>query len=174
VLLIGAAVTGVSMWLFAGSGWLLAAFGLVFGALALPCYAIAAAHAYDKTALSDMVPTAATILLANAAGAVIGPLLAPLVMDALGPRSLFLFIALVEAGLAGYVFYRIKVQAPPTAPEKTEFDLASTAPVGAVVTSEVPNPDDPLVVVPEPYPPPETEMPAAEAPAADMTAHKPL
>jgi hypothetical protein len=28
-----------------------------FGALALPCYSLAAAHAYDKTPNSEMVPT---------------------------------------------------------------------------------------------------------------------
>lgn len=168
VLLIGAAVTGILLWLFATNGMLLVGFGLAFGALALPAYALAAAHTYDKTALSEMVPTAATILLANAVGAVIGPLLAPPVMDALGPRSLFLFIAVVELALAGYVFYRTKVQPSLSPPEKTEFDLAATAPVGAVVTSETPNPDDPLVVVPEPYPPPEAEMPAAEVPPSEV------
>ncbi len=94
-------MTGILIWLFAQSGLLLVAFGLLFGALALPCYSLAAAHAYDKTLLSDMVPTAATILLANAVGAVIGPLLASLVMAELGPRSLFLFTAVVQAALAG-------------------------------------------------------------------------
>ncbi len=170
VLLIGAAATGVAIWLFARNGLLLLALGLMFGGLALPGYSLAAAHAYDKTSLADMVPTAATILLANAVGAVIGPLLAALVMDALGPRALFLFTAVVEAALAAYVFYRIRVQSALTAPEKTEFDLASTAPVGAVVTSETPNPMDPSVAMPEPYPPEaETTMPAAEAPPAETT-----
>lgn len=164
-MLIGASVSGVLLWQFATSPLLLVTFGFVYGALALPGYALAAAHAYDKTDLADMVPTAATVLLANAAGAAIGPLLAPLVMDAWGPRSLFLFTGVLEAALAAYVFYRIKVQPPLSPPEKTEFDLAATAPVGAMVTSETPNPEDPLVVVPEPYPPvPEEGMPAAEAP----------
>lgn len=170
VLLIGTTVSGLLLWLFADTGLLLVGFGFVYGALALPGYAVAAAHAYDKTDLADVVPTAATVLLANAVGAVIGPLLAPLVMEELGPRSLFLFNAAVAAALAGYVFHRTRVQPTLAPPEKTEFDLAATAPVGAVVTSEMPNPDDPLVVVPEPYPPPpETEMPAAEAPPVAVT-----
>ena len=110
-LLIGAAVIGVLLWLFARNGWLLLSFGVLFGALALPCYSLAAAHAYDKTAASDMVPTAATILLANAVGAAIGPLIASLVMAALGPRALFLFTAAAQGLLAVYVFYRTTVQA---------------------------------------------------------------
>ena len=153
-LLIGAALTGVLLWMFARNGWLLLTFGLLFGALALPCYSLAAAHAYDKTAVSDMVPTAATILLANAIGAAIGPLPASLVMDALGPRALFLFTAAAQGLLAVYVFYRTTVQAPLAAPEKTGFDLAAAAPVGAVVTGEQLDPLDPSVVVPEHYVPP--------------------
>lgn len=145
---IGAAVTGVLLWLTAASGILLMVFGLLFGALALPCYSLAAAHAYDKTAHGDLVPTAATILLVNALGAVIGPLLAAAVMAALDPRALFLFTALAQGLLAAYVAYRIAVQSSLTAAEKTDFDLAATAPVGAMVTGEA-DPSDSSVVVPD-------------------------
>jgi MFS family permease len=151
-LLIGAALTGVLLWLFAATGPLLLIFGFVFGALALPCYSLAAAHAYDKTPVSDTVPTAATILLANACGAVVGPLLASIMMVLEGPRALFLFTAAVQALLAAYVFYRTTVQAALSGPEKTDFDLAATAPVGAVVTGETLDISDPSVVMPESYP----------------------
>jgi MFS family permease len=160
-LLIGAAVTGVLIWLFAGTGRLLLAFGFLFGALTLPCYSLAAAHAYDTTPASETVPTAATILLANALGASIGPLLASAFMAALGPRALFLFTAVAQALLAMFVFYRTTVQPSLTTPEKTDFDLAATAPVGAMVTGETPDPADPSVVVPEPYVPPASDEAAA-------------
>lgn len=156
-LLIGASVTGLLLWLFAGNGVLLLIFGFLFGALTLPCYSLAAAHAYDKTPASETVPTAATILLANALGAATGPLLASAFMAALGPRALFLFTAIAQALLAAYVFYRTTVQASLTSPEKTDFDLAATAPVGAMVTGETPDPADPSVAVPEPYPPPASD-----------------
>jgi MFS family permease len=152
-LLIGSAVAGLLLWLLAASGPLLLIFGLLFGALALPCYSLAAAHAYDKTPISEMVPTAATILLANALGAVVGPLLASAVMAAQGPRALFLFTAVAQGLLAAYVFYRTTVQSSLSTPEKTDFDLAATAPVGAMVTGEMPDPADPSVIVPVPYPP---------------------
>jgi MFS family permease len=152
-LLIGAAMTGIMLWLFASTGPLLLTFGFLFGALVLPGYALAAAHAYDKTPAADMVPTAATILLANACGAVIGPLLGAGTMALAGPRALFLFTAVTHSLLAAYVFYRITVQAALTAPEKTGFDLAATAPVGAMVTGETLDPLDPSVAVPETYTP---------------------
>jgi MFS family permease len=158
VLLIGAAVTGLILWLFAATSTLLLIFGFLFGALSLPTYALAAAHAYDKTPVSDTVPTAATILLANACGAAVGPLLASFTMVLQGPRALFLFTAVVQGALAAYVFYRTTVQAALSESEKTDFDLAATAPVGAVVTGDTPNLLDPLVVMPETYPPPEDDM----------------
>ncbi len=135
-LLIGAAAANLALWLVAASGTLLLGFGFLFGALALPGYSLAAAHAYDKTPKNDTVPTAATILLANGLGAMIGPLPASAFMSVEGPRALFLFAAITQALLAIFVFNRMRVQASLAPPEKTEFDLATTAPVGAVVAPD--------------------------------------
>jgi MFS family permease len=159
-LLIGAALTGIALWLVAASAAALLSFGFLFGALALPCYSLAAAHGYDKTPSSDMVATAATILLANALGSVIGPLAASALMSGVGPRGLFLFTAIVQMLLAGYVFYRIRVQASLSAPDKTGFDLVTTAPVGTVATRETLDPTDPSIVAPEGYtaPPPNNDV----------------
>ncbi|HVU19593.1 MAG TPA: MFS transporter [Rhizomicrobium sp.] len=150
-LLAGAALTGIALWLFAATGPLLLIFGFAFGALALPGYSLAAAHAYDKTPASTMVATAATVLLANGLGSVLGPLIATLFITAEGPRRLFLYTALVQIALAAYVFYRTRVQATLTEVDKTSFDLATTAPVGGVVISETLDPNDPSVAVPEGY-----------------------
>jgi MFS family permease len=154
VLLVGAALAGVALWMFADTNALLLGIGLLFGALALPGYSLAAAHAYDKTPVRDTVPTAATILLVNACGAVIGPLIASETMALAGPRALFLFTAVTQSLLAAYVFYSIKMHAATATPEKTGFDLAATAPIGAVVTAEALDLTHPSVAVPETYTPP--------------------
>jgi MFS family permease len=150
-LLIGAALTGVALWLLAATGTLMLMFGFLFGALALPGYSLAAAHAYDKTPTEDMVATAATVLLVNGIGSVLGPLAATAFITPDGPRRLFLFTALVEAALAVYVFYRTRVKAPIKTAEKTSFDLATTAAVGGVAISSTLDPADPSVAVPEGY-----------------------
>jgi MFS family permease len=157
-LLCAAAVVSLVLWFFAPMGALLVGLGFLFGATALPSYSLAAAHGYDRTPNSEMVATAATMLLANGAGAVIGPLIASWMMLAGGPRALFLFEALALAALASFVYYRTTVQAPMAQPEKTDFDLAATSPVGAVVPTEQLDPADEMVAVPEAYPP-EGEMP---------------
>ncbi|MGY4475463.1 MFS transporter [Bradyrhizobium sp. USDA 3364] len=151
VLLIGAAVAGVASWLISASGTTLLLFGILFGALALPGYSLAAAHAYDKTPASDVVPIAATILLTNGFGSVVGPLIAAIFMSAAGPRALFLFTAIAQALLAAYVFYRTRVQTSLASTRKTEFDLATTALVGTVVTHDALDPADPSIVIPEGY-----------------------
>ncbi|HEX5779615.1 MAG TPA: MFS transporter [Xanthobacteraceae bacterium] len=157
-LLVGSGAVSLVLGLFAPMGTALAALGFLFGALAMPGYSMAAAHGYDKTAREDMVPTGATMLLANGLGSMSGPIAAAGVMSFAGPRSLFLFIAGTQVALAGFVFYRTKVQAPPAQPDKTDFDLATTSQVGAVTPTEELNPADEYVVAPEPYaPPPEEE-----------------
>jgi MFS family permease len=148
VLLAGAVATGFALWLLSASGNLLLVLGALFGALALPGYSLAAAHGYDKTPPSDMVATAATILLANGLGSIAGPPIAAMLMTRQGPGALFLFTAVVEALLAAYILYRIRVQVSLEPPEKTGFDLGATPPMGAVVTHGPPNPQDPLVAVP--------------------------
>ncbi len=156
-LLVGAAITSLLLWVFAPTGMPLVLLGFLFGALVLPTYSLAAAHGYDKTASEDMVPTAATMLLANGLGAVGGPVVAAALMSYAGARALFLFMAVALALLAGFVFYRTTVQAPPLQPDKTDFDLATTASVGAVVPTEELNPADDYVAVPETYVPEEPE-----------------
>ena len=139
-LLISASVVGFLLWLTAASGSILILFGLLFGALALPTYSLAAAHAYDRTPASETVPTAATILLANAAGAVIGPLIASAIMGAVDPRALFLFTSATHALLAAYVFYRTKVQSSAAADEKVGFGMAASTPVTTMSTGETSDP----------------------------------
>lgn len=151
VLLAGAMTTSFALWLLPASGGVLLGLGALFGALALPGYSLAAAHGYDKTPAAEVVATAATILLASGLGSIAGPPIAALLMAEQGPRTLFLFAAVVQALLAAYLLYRIRVQASLEPPQKTGFDLGATAPIGGVVTHSIPSPEDPLVAVPEPY-----------------------
>jgi MFS family permease len=123
-------------------------FALLFGMSTLPTYSIAAAHAYDHATPGTYVETAAGILLTNAAGAIVGPLLASTLMTHAGTSTLFLFTAIVQASLAAFAFTRLGKRAAPATADKTEFDLAATAPVGVVVPPEPLDPNDPNVATP--------------------------
>jgi hypothetical protein len=114
----------------------------------LPTYSIAAAHAYDHAAPGTYVETAAGILLTNASGAIVGPLLAATLMEQAGTSTLFLFTALAQASLAAFAFTRLGRRAAPATADKTEFDLAATAPLGGVMSPEPLDPNDPNVATP--------------------------
>src|SRR5690606_22727158 len=80
-LLVTAAVFGI---LFAflpipKEGWFVLA--VLFGAAIAPTYSVSAAHAYDHAPRDAMVETAAGLFIASAAGSVIGPLVASLMME---------------------------------------------------------------------------------------------
>ena len=93
------------------------------------------------------MPTAATILLVNGAGAAIGPLLATAVMTPDGPRAAVPVHRRGAGPARSLRLYRTRVQSPQPAVDKTGFDLAATAPVGAVVVTDA---TDTIAPAPEP------------------------
>lgn len=127
-LLAGAILAGGLLGAASGGPWLwpLAA---LFGALALPCYAIAAAHAYDRVPTDAYVDTASSLLVVNGAGAAAGPLAAVLFLAWLPGGGLFLFTALVHAGLLLFLAWRLHRHPHPAEEAAREpFDLAATSP----------------------------------------------
>jgi MFS family permease len=138
-------------------------FALFFGMATLPTYSIAAAHAYDHAEPGTYVETAAGILLLNALGAIVGPLVASALIEETNASFLFLFIAIVQVGLAAFAFTRLGKRPALASAEKTDFDLAATAAVGMVMSPEPLDPDDPNVVTPPPIPPPAAEEPSDAA-----------
>ena len=156
VVLLGLAVVfGIALSFVPADRNALLILGFLLGASMLPSYSIAAAHAYDHADRADYVETAAGVLLANGAGSIIGPMIAASLMAAFGGWSLFLFTAAAQLALIGFVLGRLRVRAPLPTEEKTGFDLAATAPVGAVISPEPLDPADPNVGIPAPPPPPE-------------------
>jgi MFS family permease len=64
-----------------------------FYALASCVYPLCLALTHDMLDKAQIVPASATLLLANGVGAVAGPIVGGLAIDALGPRGLFLALA---------------------------------------------------------------------------------
>ena len=118
-------------------------FGLavLFGLSMSPTYSISAAHAYDHAAPGTFVETAAGLFVVNAAAAIVGPLIASVMMATLGSSALFLFTAIAQAALAAYVLLRVRRRPAPVAPDKTDFDIAATAPVAGGMPADVAVPD---------------------------------
>lgn len=127
-------------------------FAFLVGCVMQPAYAVAIAHAYDHSDPTRYVEASSGMLLANGFGAIIGPFAASLLMNSTGPGGLFIWIIATEAALAGFVFYRLLLRSAPPAEEKTDYEYASTAQMGAVITPEPLDVDDRDVVPPEEFP----------------------
>jgi MFS family permease len=117
-----------------GTAWL--GLAVLFGVAMSPTYSIAAAHAYDHALPGTFVETAAGLFLANASGAIVGPLIASAMMGQFGTSRLFLFTALAQASLAAYTYLRFRQRKAPARADKTDFDQGATPPVGGVIAPE--------------------------------------
>jgi MFS family permease len=116
----------------------------LWGGFGLSIYAICIAHANDFVERSEVVRLSSGLLLAWAAGSVIGPTLATLLMDALGAAMLFYYAAVISAGLTGFVLWRMTRRAARPASEREPFvGLPPTSPALAELDPRGPGRDAP-------------------------------
>jgi MFS family permease len=124
----GAAVSLLT-WLLAPRLPLAAILGLgaAWGALAFPTYSISVAHANDRASPDTFVQVSAGLLLLYGIGAVIGPLVAPVLMQTLGYSALFLFNFIVFTLLLAYTLMRMRRRDPSKDAQHRDFNEAITA-----------------------------------------------
>jgi len=126
------------------------------GLASQPLYAITVAHAFDHAAAEDFVETSSGMLLSFGIGSIIGPFAASLLMGQIGPAGLFVMVTAVMVVMVAFILTRIVTRSALTSDEKTDFEYASTAQVGSVISPE------PLDVEAEEYVIPPEEFPAYE------------
>ena len=88
---------------------------IAFGASAMTLYSLSVAHVNDFADTEDFVKISGGLLMIFGVGAIIGPLLASAVMEAMGYWFLFVFTGTVHMLLGGFGLYRIfhRVPIPP-------------------------------------------------------------
>ncbi len=109
-----------------------------FGFTAMPIFGLAVAHANDRAEPHEYVTLAAGLLLLYGAGAIVGPFIAPIVMQNFGAPSLFFYTSTVYGALTLFGLYRIQrsdavkpeeretyVSVPRTSPAVFEIDPRS-------------------------------------------------
>jgi MFS family permease len=125
----GAVCSGLFLSLVATNDPLLNMIGIfAFGAFALPIYSLSAAHANDRAADTQYVLVAAGLTFFFAIGAIIGPLVASLVMDAFGTSALFLYTSTIHGSLLAYTGLRA-IRGPRSFARKRFVGLLRTSPV---------------------------------------------
>ncbi|WP_404933255.1 MFS transporter [Nitratireductor sp. L15S-10] len=102
----------------------------LFGAFAMSLYSLSVAHANDHAQKDQFVQLAAGLLFFYSLGAMVGPLLASLLMQRFGPHALFSYTSIVYAVLIGVTFYRMSVRPSVPAARRRRFAaLLRTSPV---------------------------------------------
>ncbi|MFK8250714.1 MFS transporter [Ancylobacter terrae] len=135
VLMVGAVIAGLTLGLLQAGMTGLLLVGFLFGALALPAYSLAAAHAYDRTAPHEAVETAAGVLLVYGLGSIIGPSVASIGMAKVGPGALFLFTAACHGALLGFTLWQLMRER--RAARRTPSEpMVPASPVGMVSVPE--------------------------------------
>lgn len=116
-----------------GFGLLLAGVAL-FGGIVFALYPVCVAHTNDHLDASDMVAASGGLVLGYSAGAMVGPLLAPLAMGVAGPSGLFLFCALVAGVSFLFGVWRMYARAPVPADRQAPYRPLpkATPPVAAI------------------------------------------
>ncbi len=138
--MVGVLVGLLTWWSFRDlSAWSLMLLSASWGAVAFPLYAISVAQANDYAAAGEYVMISSSLLLMYGLGAIIGPFLAPLVMNMTGGGGLYLFSAFIHLMLLLYILYRMKRRAP--TPEEAHLpfsdSLASTQTASHVYEEEL-------------------------------------
>lgn len=101
--------------------------GGLWGAAAFPVYSLAVAHSNDHAAEHEFVVVSSGLLLMYGVGAVIGPLLASGLMQAIGAPGLYAFTAAIHIILLVYLFIRRFRRSPAAEAEQVAFTEALTA-----------------------------------------------
>jgi MFS family permease len=97
-----------------GGGSVFALFGLavVFGGFTFPIYSIAVAHTNDFLESENFVSASSSLLLIYGSGAILGPLIAGLMMGWMGPFGLYALLAGVMIVTVFFALYRMLMRAP--------------------------------------------------------------
>ncbi len=98
---------------------LIFALSMLFGATTFPIFSVSAAHACDFAEADFMVDLTAALMFLYGLGAIASPFVGSVLIEAFGPRALYIMIASVHLILA--VFGLIRMTRRPTSGDKTRY-----------------------------------------------------
>jgi len=93
-----------------GREWPAMALIFLFGGMAFAMYPIVVAHLVEHVPPDNLLAASSSVLLVYGVGSALGPLIAGVLMSAVGPWSLFAWFAGTHGALAAYAWYRYNVR----------------------------------------------------------------
>ncbi len=134
-----AAIVGLAAAFASGTPpWPLFVLFFLWAGLSLPMYSMCVAHANDFMTPDQMVGASGALLLANGAGAILGPIVSSSVMQAIGPSGFPLFIGAIHAWIGIFALWRMtRRAAKPLAEQGPTITVSSSAtPVATAIAQE--------------------------------------
>lgn len=111
----------ISLFMQAGTHYLLAISMFLFGGMMFSIYPVSVAHANDHPEVTDLVSTSSSLLLVNGIGAAAGPLLGGVLFQYLGKNSLLIMFLVIGTSLGSCALYWRRFGIKITAEDKTAF-----------------------------------------------------
>lgn len=110
----------------------LVVWAILFGGFSFSVYSLAVAHTNDHIGAGEVLEATQGLLLLNGIGAAIGPLVAGLLVQGFGPRTLFGYLAVTYGVLGLIALYRMRVSPPVPLQEQSEFMVMARTGIAAV------------------------------------------
>jgi hypothetical protein len=108
----------------------------LLGGLSLPLYSLCVAHINDFLSADEMVGASSALLLANAAGCVLGPTLVAFAMNGIGLRGFPLYLGAVHLAIGAFALWRMtRRAAPPLAAQGPTVFISTNAAASPVATA---------------------------------------
>jgi MFS family permease len=124
LLCMGAAASSVAVAMGTTQAWFLGAV-FMFGAMAMPIYAISLATAADVSSGEEFVSIGTAVLLLHSIGAVVAPVIMGQIMGVFGATSLFWAFAILFLLFAAILYTLLRVPRAISVGEQTPFEAAA-------------------------------------------------
>lgn len=95
-------------------------------------YSLATSQTFDRVKQSEMGAAIGPLIMAYAAGAIVGPLLTSQVMKLFGNDSLFEFLSILEGTLLAFILYRMRIRKALAVDDQESYVIHSFIPSNSV------------------------------------------
>lgn len=112
IVLVATLAGAASLWMVSLDGTSNLALVVVFliGGLVFPMYSLALTHVNDQVPTGEAVDVSSVYVFFTGFGAILGPILAAVMIDVIGPNGLFWLVAAVNISIAVFAVVRIAVR----------------------------------------------------------------
>jgi MFS family permease len=107
----------------------------LFGGLAFPLYSVCIAYTNDHLKPNQMIAASGALVLVSGLGAIAGPILVAMIMDAYGNQAMFWSIAAVHALTGVFAIYRMIRSAPVPLDKQRPGTVTAVHPSGSAIES---------------------------------------